>query len=278
MLPKKYMALHRLGLNVTDNFNVGLFEQVIFSRGKGRFELQYLNPVIFYRSIEQSLGSQDNAMLGADFRWNIRNRVQLYGQLVLDEFLLDNVTAGTGWWGNKQAGQIGAKYIDAFGLNNLDLQGEVNLIRPYTYQHRDQFTNYQHYRQPLAHPIGANLYELIGIVRYQPIPRLNLTGKAIATRYGQDVVTRTDTLNYGGNVNLSYFDRIENYGNEIGQGITTDQVHLDLTATYQLRHNMFLDLKQIVRRTDTNVNALDRSTFFTSFAFRWNIAQRLHEF
>ncbi|MFD3002124.1 hypothetical protein ACFS7Z_17270 [Pontibacter toksunensis] len=278
LFPKKYIALHRLGLNVTDNLNIGLFEQVVFSRGKGRFELQYLNPIIFYRSVEQSIGSEDNAMLGADFRWNILNRVQLYGQLVLDEFLLSEVRASNGWWANKQAGQVGAKYIDAFGLNNLDLQGEVNIIRPFTYQHMDQFRNYQHYRQPLAHPIGANLYELIGIINYQPIPRLNLTGKAIATRFGQDIVTATDTLNYGGNVNLSYFDRVSTYGNEIGQGVTTNQVHLDLTATFQLRHNMFLDLKQIVRRTDTEVNALDRNTYFTSFAFRWNIPQRLHEF
>ncbi|RDV14168.1 hypothetical protein DXT99_15920 [Pontibacter diazotrophicus] len=278
LFPKKYMALHRLGLNVTDNFNVGLFEQVIFARGKGRFELQYLNPVIFYRSVEQSIGSEDNAMLGADFRWNIRNRVQVYGQLMLDEFLLSEVRAGNGWWANKQAGQIGAKYIDAFGLSNLDLQGEVNIIRPYTYQHMDEFRNYQHYKQPLAHPIGANLYELIGIVRYQPIPRLNLTGKAIATRYGQDIVTPSDTLNYGGNVNLSYLDRVSGFGNEIGQGITTDQLYLDMTATYQLKHNLFLDLKQVIRRSDAEVDALDQNTFFTSFALRWNIAQRLHEF
>ncbi|MBC5994686.1 hypothetical protein [Pontibacter cellulosilyticus] len=278
LLPKKYMALHRLGINITDNFNVGVFEQVVFAREKGKFELQYLNPVIFYRAIEQALGSEDNAMLGADFRWNIYNRFQVYGQLQLDEFVLNEVKSGNGWWANKQAGQIGAKYIDAFGLSNLDLQGEVNLIRPYTYQHRSSVTNYQHYRQPLAHPMGANLAEFVGIVYYQPIPRLMLTGKAIATRFGQDIVTSLDTLNYGSNVLLPYTTRVSDYGNEIGQGITTNQVHLDLTATYQLRHNMFLDIKGIVRRTDAEVNTLDRNTTFASFAFRWNIPQRLHEF
>ncbi|MDX5438094.1 MAG: hypothetical protein LPK03_12910, partial [Pontibacter sp.] len=185
LYPKKYMAMHRLGVNVTDNFNFGLFEQIVFARGKGRFELQYLNPVIFYRSVEHGLGSPDNAMLGCDFRWNLWNRVQLYGQVLLDEFVLDQVKSGNGWWGNKFGGQIGAKYIDAFGISNLDLQGEVNAIRPYTYQYEDEFSNFQHYRQPLAHPIGANLVELVGIVRYQPIPRLNLTAKAIATQYGQ---------------------------------------------------------------------------------------------
>ena len=278
LLPKKYMALHRLGINVTDNFNVGVFEQVIFARDKGRFELQYLNPIIFYRAIEQALGSEDNAMLGADFRWNILNRFQLYGQLQLDEFVLNEVKGGNGWWANKQAGQLGAKYIDVFGLSNLDLQGEINIIRPYTYQHRSSVSNYQHYRQPLAHPMGANLAEFIGIVYYQPIPRLMLTGKAIATRFGQDIIANGDTLNYGNNVLLPYTKRVSDYGNEIGQGITTNQLHLDFTATYQLRHNMFLDLKGIIRKTDAEEDRLDRNTTFASFAFRWNIPQRLHEF
>jgi hypothetical protein len=253
---------------------VGLFEQIVFARDKGKFELQYLNPVIFYRSIEQGLGSEDNAMLGADFRWNIYNRVQLYGQLMLDEFLLKEVKARNGWWANKQAVQLGAKYVDVFGLPNLDLQGEVNVIRPYTYQHIDQFTNYQHYNQPLAHPMGANLYEFVGIARYQPIPRLNLVAKAIATRYGMD----QDSVNWGNNVNLSYLTRARDYGNEIGQGITTNQLHLDLTATFHLRHNVFIDLKQILRRTDAEDNLFDKNTAFTSVAFRWNIPQRLHEF
>ena len=150
----------------------------------------------------------------------------------------------------------------------------MNIIRPYTYQHKDQFTNYQHYNQPLAHPMGANLYELIGIVRYQPIPRLNLTAKAIVTHYGQD----PDSLNYGGNVLLPYTSRVSGYGNEIGQGVTTNQVYLDLTASFQLRHNVFLDLKQVMRRSDAELNTFDDNTYFTSFAFRWNIPQRLHEF
>jgi hypothetical protein len=55
--------------------------------------------------------------------------------VVFDEFLLDNLKEGNGWWANKWSVQMGAKYVDAFGLSNLDLQGEVNITRPYTYSH-----------------------------------------------------------------------------------------------------------------------------------------------
>ena len=82
--------MHHLSYNVTPNFNFGIFESVIASR-KQQFELQYLNPIIFYRSVEHSLGSPDNVILGANFKWNIAKKCQIYGQLVLDEFYFKEI-------------------------------------------------------------------------------------------------------------------------------------------------------------------------------------------
>jgi hypothetical protein len=274
LYPKKYFAYHHLSFNITPDINIGVFESIVFARGKGQFELQYLNPLIFYRSVEQQLGSADNALLGLDFKANLLRTGQVYGQLMLDEFLLGEIRSRNGWWANKQAFQLGAKYLDVAGIPNLDLQGEFNLVRPYTYQHESRFTNYAHYQQPLAHPMGANLYEWIGIARYQPLGKLMLTGKAIYTRYGMDA----DTLNWGSNVLLPYTSRVQEYGNTIGQGNTTNQIHLDLTASWQLRHNMFLDFKTILRRRDSALDRYDNNSAITSLAFRWNIPQRLHEF
>ncbi|MFC6996158.1 hypothetical protein [Rufibacter roseus] len=278
LYPKKYMALHHLSVNLLPNLNVGVFESTIFGRNYGRFELQYLNPIIFYRAIEQALGSEDNAILGADFKWNIYNRVQLYGQFVLDEFLLSEIKAGNGWWGNKYALQGGAKYIDAFNVSNLDLQGEINIVRPFTYQHESASTNFQHYQQPLAHPMGANLAEAIAIVRYQPLPKLTLTAKAIATRYGQDPEPRNNESNFGGNVLKPYTTRNGEYGHNIGNGVKTDQLYGEATLSYQLKYNMFIDATQIVRNAKAEDPAFDHNTTFTALSFRWNIPQRSHAF
>ncbi|MCB2378915.1 hypothetical protein LGH70_15040 [Hymenobacter sp. BT635] len=278
--PKKYMALHHLSLDVTPTFNVGVFESVMFSRGKGRFELQYLNPIIFYRSVEQQIGSEDNSLLGMDFKWNILRRGQIYGQVVLDELVVSQIRSGNGWWANKQAFQLGGKYIDVAGIPNLDIQAEFNYIRPYTYQHEDSYRNYQHYQQPLAHPMGANLYEILGIVSYQPLPRLNVVAKGFYTKQGLDNVPAVDPeLNYGGNVLKSYTTRISEYGNSVGQGNATQLLHGDLTASYMVKHNLWLDAKQIVRRQTGAATAIGNGTeAFFSVALRWNIAQRLHEF
>jgi len=286
---KKYFALHHLSLDVTSNFNIGVFESEVFSRRKGHFELQYLNPIIFYRAIEQHIGSEDNAILGLDFKWNIKRRAQVYGQFILDEFVLSEIRAGNGWWGNKQALQLGGKYLDVAGISNLDIQGEFNYIRPYTYQHEDRFRNYQHYQQPLAHPMGANLYDFLGIISYQPsvLPRLNLVAKGIYTVQGNDYLGANNMLlNYGGNVLLPYIVRptdangnLIEYGYNVGDGNKTRLLHTDFTATYQVRHSVWLDAKLIARhQTSTLPTAARTNQVFATLALRWNIAQRLHEF
>ena len=54
--------------------------------------------------------------------------------------------------------KAGFKYIDAFKIKNLDLQGELNYVRPFTYSHFDSVANYSHYNQPLAHPLGREFF------------------------------------------------------------------------------------------------------------------------
>ncbi|MGI4742315.1 MAG: capsule assembly Wzi family protein [Janthinobacterium lividum] len=285
LYPKKYLALHHLSFDVTNNFNIGVFESEI-SGGPGRgLELQYLNPVIFYRAIEQQVGSTDNALLGLDFKWNIKHRAQLYGQLVLDEFKLKEVLAGNGWWANKQAFQLGGKLLDVGGVRNLDLQLEFNYIRPYTYQHENIYTAYEHYQQPLAHPMGANITEVLGVLSYQPLPRLNLVAKAFYSVQGLDAQAPGGAAvltNYGSNPLLSYNTRPAEYGNRTGQGDKNRLLHADFTASYQPRLNLFLDATLIARHQSldqpTYYGAVSGNEVYASLAVRWNIAQRLHEF
>ncbi len=276
--PKKYMAFHHLSLNIGKSFNLGLFESIMFgsdpATGRSAFELTYLNPIIFYRAIEQQGGSSDNAILGTDFKWNLLSRFSLYGQFVLDEFKLDHILARDGWWANKYSGQLGLKYIDVLGIQNLDVQVEHNFVRPFTYSHDSPYTNYAHYLQPLAHPLGANFKENIVIVRYQPLNRLHLTGKVISANYGLDPADQ----NFGGDILSSYKARTKELGNYIGQGIATTIMFYDFTASYMVAHNLFIDLKQIYRTKDQEGLTTPEKTIFTSLALRLNIQRREQEF
>jgi hypothetical protein len=276
--PNKFVALHHLSMNIGKRLNVGIFESVIFSPddqlGTDHFRLEYLNPVIFYRAIEQQNGSSDNVLLGLDFKWNAFRKVSFYGQFMLDEFVIDNIREGNGWWANKFAVQFGGKYVDAFGVSNLDLQGEMNLIRPFTYSHHTSYGHYSSYKQPIAHPLGANLKEVVGILRYQPLPRLNLTGKLVITDIGRDIAA----MNWGSNILKNNRTRELEFGNTISQGFRNEIIFGSFTGSWQLKHNVFIDASVIVRNSTSRAGAYNNKTSITSIALRWNAPQRLYEF
>ena len=119
------------------------------------------------------MGSPDNALAGIDFKANIKHRAQLYGQLLLDEFILSEIKNKPTSWVNKWGLQLGIKYLDAFGIKNLDIQVEANRVRPFTYSHNDTISNYTHYNQPLAHPLGANFQEVLGILLWLKVISMN---------------------------------------------------------------------------------------------------------
>jgi hypothetical protein len=156
LLPRKYGAFHLLTFKASKHLEIGLFESVVFQRNSG-YDMQYLNPVIFYRSVEQSLGSNDNSLVGIQFRVNFLKSMQTYGQLLIDDFSFSQWKNGNSWWGNKYGVQLGYKYIDVAKIKNLDVQVEWNYVRPYTYTHSVgnsivSMTNYTNYNQELAHP------------------------------------------------------------------------------------------------------------------------------
>ncbi len=276
--PDKFIAFHHLSINIGKKWNVGLFESVVFNATDSTsFEWSYLNPIIFYRAIEQQYGSSDNVILGMDFKWNAFKGVSVYGQFVLDEFLLENLKEGNGWWANKYGIQAGVKYFDAFGVSNLDLQAETNIVRPYTYSHNTPYGSYSSYLQPIAHPLGANFKEFIGIARYQPVPRLNLTGKLIMMQIGRDTVANKS---WGGDILKSNSNppRIQDFNNTIGQGVSNDIFFGSMSASWQLKHNLFIDMNLTIRKSESSIPFYRSNSTVTSLALRWNIAPRLYEF
>lgn len=276
LLRKKYAAMHHLDVQLTKSINVGLFEGVVFGRSN-RFEFGYLVPVIFYRSIEQQNGSFDNSVAGLDFKANIRKQFQVYGQFLLDEFNLAQIKRNDGWWANKWGLQLGAKYIDAFGIDNLDLQVEMNRVRPFTYSHRDSVANYTHYNQPLAHPLGANFNEVIAILRYQPAPRWTILGKLMSWKQGLNIGAQS----YGSNIflpNIPPF-RVGDYGYEIGSGTEAKTMYGSFLLSYELRPNLFIEAQGVYRKFDVPSNSSRNSSAkILSVGVRWNAFRREFEF
>ena len=268
LFPKKYAAIHHISFNAPKWLTVGLFEGIVFDR-LNDFEFSYLNPIIFLRPMEQNAGSADNAFVGFDIKANIAKRFQLYTQVNFDEFVLSEIKSGDGWWANKWSMQFGGKYIDAFGVKNLDLQAEINIIRPFTYSHSDTIANYTHYNQPLAHPLMSNVREFVGIARYQPAPKWYLQGRMNVWQQGSD----TANMNYGNNLFKDSDTRPKERGFYFGDAKPLTGVNANLWLAYEWKENFFLESNLLVRKlTGSNTSTT------ISFGIRWNMQRREYDY
>ena len=237
----KYSSSHLLSYNATKWLNFGIFETVIFSprdttlnRG---YDAEYLNPIVFYRPQEYSLGSSDNVILGFQFSIKYKKHT-LYGQAVLDEFLLSELKAHSQWWGNKYGGQLGIK--GRFIENNQPFfyRIECNIVRPYTYSHASSSQNYGNQGYALAHPYGSNFSEILGELKWQN-KRYIVKGFTSYFVHGAD---KNDGFSYGGDLYMSYNIRPYEYHHTIGQGIKNNGVRIMLSAAYLIDKSTNLQL------------------------------------
>lgn len=232
-LQNKYGTFHYLSFNALKNFNISFFENVIWqgtdTNRVRTFDVNYLNPVVFYRPQEYSVGSPDNSMMGLNMSVKLLGSLKLYAQAVADEFFFKEIKARKGWWANKQGWQFGAKYINAFKVKGLTLQAEYNQVRPYTYSHGSIQQNYANYGQALAHPLGANFKEYLGFVSYR-------ANRWMISFRGVSAVTGMDTLgsNLGQNIFVSYTTRPYEYGHKTTQGNKMKLMQSDIKFTYYM--------------------------------------------
>jgi hypothetical protein len=269
LLPRKYFRMNHLSINATKWLNLGIFDAVMFGRGD-RFDFMYLNPVIFLMPGQQQIGSPDNTMLGIDFKANIAKKIQLYGQVNFDEFFTKTLKEDPKSWNNKYGYQLGLKYIDILGIKNVDLQLELNRVRPFTYSHLDSSSNWTHYNQAFAHPLGANFQEYIAIIKAQPLKRLYLNARAIYYQQGLDSLG----LNLGANPLRSYQTRFRGTALEVGSGNLATSLMLTLQASYEIAENLFIDLTLNRRSFKTALGGMSPDATIFSGGIRWNMARR----
>ncbi len=247
-LQNKYGTFHYLSFNALKEFNISFFENVVWqgtdTNRVRTFDVNYLNPIVFYRPQEYSVGSPDNSMMGLNASAKLFKTLKLYAQAVADEFYFKEIKARKGWWANKQGWQFGAKYINAFKIKGLTLQAEYNEVRPYTYSHGSVQQNYANYGQALAHPFGANFKEYLGFVSYR-------ANRWMLSFQGLSAIIGTDTMgsNMGQNIFLSYTTRPYEYGHKTTQGNKLHLMQSDIKFTYYLvpQMNLRVELGYIQR-------------------------------
>lgn len=274
---KKYGTFHYLSWNITKRINLSLFESVIWqasdSTGSRGFDITYLNPVIFYRPVEFSLGSPDNALMGLNLKFKVNSNNLVYGQLILDEFKLNEIKNGAGWYANKQAFQLGGKAFSLLGFTNLDFQTEFNFVRPFMYSHDVVLSNYAHHNQALAHPLGSNFWESVSFLRYR-YKSFFVEAKFMYSIHGAD----TMGLNFGNDLYQSYLSRYSEYGNYVGQGLKTTLIYEDIRLVYIVNPKTNLNIEVgFSNRSESNTLSSIKSNFFY-IGFKTSLTNSYYDF
>ncbi len=262
-------ATHYLSYNINKRINLGIFETVVFQpkdtllyRG---FDAEYLNPVVFYRPQEYSMGSSDNVLLGASLTISL-NKAKVYSQFILDEFYLSEIKAKSQWWANKFGAQLGIKGRFDKRKQHFFYRGEFNFVRPFTYAHLNSGQNYGNQGYTLAHPYGANFYELLSELKWNSERWM---AKCFASYFLQG--WDKDSLSYGGDIYQSYVNRPGDYGNFIGQGKGNNGFRFQVFVGYEIwkKSRMYL-FAEYQLRYDSAIQATSHVPMIGLRSQLWN--------
>lgn len=275
---KKGAVFHYLDWNITKRLSVGFFDAVVWAThdsvgNKRGFDPGYASPIIFLRPVESDGGSPDNAVMGFTAKYELFDKMAVYGQFALDEFQAKEFFSGNGSSRNKWGVQLGVRGADLLKIPHLNYLLEFNTARPYTFSERIAVVNYAHYNEPLGHPYGANFRETIGMLNYS-IKRFEISTQLLYSRYGRDF----DGLNYGKDLFKPYTKPARDEGNYIGQGLGTDLYYTDTRVAFLLNPAYNLRLEAgLVTRNEKNRTEKNNTTLFT-FGLRTSFRNLYQDF
>ena len=249
-------ATHYISYKPTKNWSFGFFETVVYqmkdtlyNRG---FEVEYLNPLIMFEPQENNLGSPDNMLIGFDLSYQFQNSM-LYGQVIIDDFLLSAMKNHSRWWANKFGVQLGIKgWKDLNPSTQLFYRTEMNLVRPYTYSHINPETVFGNQGLPIAHPLGSNFIELYQEISFHRKKwSFEFWGQAYLK--GDDFFSSPNTTSYGGDIYKPYNLHPYDYGNTIGQGKTSHILQLGTYISRKIKYErIFFDLIKLPKMLQSN--------------------------
>jgi len=200
-ISEKYFVYHRMGFDFSRHFNFGVGEVVVY--GDRPFDLSYLIPFSFYKSVEHSNRDRDNIMLFFDYTNRSISRTKIYFTLLIDDISFNKI--GKSWWGNQTLLNIGIQSTPFYQSVPLDFKFEYLRLEPYTFTHRLNRNNYTQY----GYNLGTYLYpnsELFFLeISYRFTHRLTVTADFSYSNHGANIVNNDGTIkNVGGDIQLGH--------------------------------------------------------------------------
>jgi len=157
LFENRYLAGHRLDLHISGRLRVGILETVLFGGPGRQIEPFYLNPLISFHAAQLNEGIDDNTFLGFDFTAKPWNHFKLYGQIIVDDFQIDNKTQGD--QEPNQTGLTAGIYLADF-WKSFDIRSEYTRVANWTFNQGLDRNRYLKDGRPIGSVLG-NDYEFL---------------------------------------------------------------------------------------------------------------------
>ncbi len=158
----RFLAGHRLDVAVTPSFRLGLSETALVA-SSGAVPFWLLNPLLPWslsQSEDRTPSEGTNIYWSLDAIWNPTEQWSLYGQFLLDDFMIDVEDRDTypdqlgglvGWLWSGHPSHSGPSPHSCWRAGF-----EYSRIGAWTYVHRDRELRYQAWSMSLGHPAGPD--------------------------------------------------------------------------------------------------------------------------
>ncbi len=276
----KYSFTHYFDFNVCRRFSFGIFENVTQAAwrltGESRsVDWDYVCPLVILRAGEFNAGSPDKMLVGLNTKFIAANWLTLYGQLMFNEFRLKELTSDRKYWSNKYGFLGGLRLTDLFNVPGLDGQLEYSQVRPFCYSQYDGMGTYTHHGESLAHPLGANFREAVGILKYKH-KRLALRAQMNYAQYGEDIPG--DEKSYGHNPDVASSNRNATYGVLMLQGAKTTLKYTDVAASFIINPRCMMNITAGCRLRSLQSEYESDASHHFYVALRWSLKQHYFDF
>ena len=260
LFKKKGGSFHYLSANLSKKIQVGLFEGTVWKRtgdnGQTPFNYAQLIPVLGVNTGLQGFDGVNNVVAGLNLKYRFKSNMYLYGQLMVDDPNTDRL----GY-------QVGLKGFDLFKIKRLTAQAEFNSVAAYAYSHRLPRQNYAHHNEAIAHPLGANFNEVVGLVDYQ-WKRLFINAKVNYATFG----TENDTIRNG----TSIFAEDQTPTSEVLQD--SKLVFIDAKFGYKMNRHTHMRVYLGVTQRDLTSPLGNEGTTYIYLGFRTNLRNDYYDF
>ncbi len=201
LFAKKQANFNYLSFKPSSKIEIGLFEGVMWERwneqtGSQDFDPVFINPLPLLTTAIKSNDTLVSSILGFNAFVKPFVHTGFYGQLAYGVN-----GGGTGF-------QLGTKFYDAFSVEGLNFQVELNQVGQNIYGTQNNFVDYYHFNQPLGLQKAEDFTELNFLVSYR-YKRVLTSLKGIIGRVNKSLTNSQLIDNY--DVNIAYlFNPITN--------------------------------------------------------------------